>query len=72
MTNFEKALRNRHQVLTEKAKKINLSNLTPIQSKAMKLLQENKNIFINQQTRTSVQQQWIPKTTYFKCSKNIY
>jgi hypothetical protein len=46
ITDFEKALRQKHQSLVEKHQKINITNLTPIQAKAMRLLKNNKDIII--------------------------
>jgi hypothetical protein len=46
ITNFEKALKQKHQSLVDKHQKINITNLTPIQAKAMRLLKNNKDIII--------------------------
>ncbi len=46
ITEFEKALKVKHNHLTAKHKRINLSNLTPIQAQTLRLLKRNKNIVI--------------------------
>jgi hypothetical protein len=46
LTDFEKALRQKYQSLVDKHQKINVTNLTPIQAKAMRLLKSNKDIII--------------------------
>jgi len=46
LTDFEKALKQKHQNLLYKHQKTNITNLTPIQAKAMRLLKNNKDIII--------------------------
>ncbi|MFN9982928.1 MAG: hypothetical protein ACK53Y_23570, partial [bacterium] len=46
LTDFEKALKQKHQNLLYKHQKTNITNLTPIQTKAMRLLKNNKDIII--------------------------
>jgi hypothetical protein len=46
ITDFKKALKQKHQDLINKNKKINITNLTPLQAKATRLLKNNQNIII--------------------------
>jgi len=46
ITDFEKALKQKHQDLINKNQKIIITNLTPLQAKAMRLLKNNQNIII--------------------------
>jgi len=46
ITDFEKELKKEHTKLLNKYRKINLSNLTPIQANALKLLKKNDNFII--------------------------
>jgi hypothetical protein len=46
ITSFEKTLKEKHNNLTERFIKTNLSNLTPIQAKALRSLRQNKELII--------------------------
>jgi hypothetical protein len=46
ITRFEKSLKKENELLQKKYKNKNISNLTPLQSKALKILKQNTNLII--------------------------